>query len=253
MELRHYLVLARQRWLLIAATVLVGVIGAYLLTPKATVYDASSTIVVGPRQFSTDAGSNDLSFDRTVGLERLTSTYAVMIKSLPIADDARQATGVQRSATGVVAATTTVAVPNTQLLLISVSDPDPAVAQSLANGLADAFVSKVTSFRADQPATVGTIPEVPVYVFARAPLPTAPRSTGLTSNLILGVLFALAAAFGLVLLLEYLDITIRSVEDAERRLELPVLGGIPLIAGIEAPARSRLEHREPPEQRRQSA
>jgi capsular polysaccharide biosynthesis protein len=46
--------------------------------------------------------------------------------------------------------------------------------------------------------------------------------------LILGGLFGFLAAAGLAFLLEYLDVTIKSAADAERRLELPVLALIPL-------------------------
>jgi capsular polysaccharide biosynthesis protein len=44
---------------------------------------------------------------------------------------------------------------------------------------------------------------------------------------VLGLLFGLMAAVGLVLLLDYMDLTVKSPEDLERRLDLPVLGTIP--------------------------
>ena len=52
-------------------------------------------------------------------------------------------------------------------------------------------------------------------------------------------LFALGfvAGIGLLLLLDFIDLTIRGIEDAERRLELPVLGTIPDLRA--APARPR--------------
>lgn len=43
-------------------------------------------------------------------------------------------------------------------------------------------------------------------------------------------LVGLALAIGGVLLADYLDITVRGIEEAERRLDLPVLGAIPDLA-----------------------
>ncbi|CAN5246634.1 YveK family protein [soil metagenome] len=242
MELRRYFAVLSQRWLLIAVTVAAAVAAGYLATPKDLVYTARSTIVVGPRQFSTDPGSSDLSGDATFGLERLTKTYAVLIDSDPIARDAVERAGVDRSPDGVVAATTAVALSGTQLLVIEVADAEPSVARALANGIAEAFVAKVESFEAGAPATEGTVPELPVYIFEQAKMPTVPVGTNLESNLVVAGLFGLLAAVGLAVLLEYLDITIKSVEDAEHRLELPVLGAIPLLAQsgpIVAPAARR--------------
>ena len=67
-------------------------------------------------------------------------------------------------------------------------------------------------------------------MFEHARLPAAPKSTGLIKNLILDGGFALVAALGLAFLLDYLDVTIKTAAEAERRLELPVLGVIPLEA-----------------------
>src|SRR4051794_30326830 len=98
MEFRRYLTILRQRWLLVVCTVAVGIAAAYLATPGTTTYDAQSTVVVGPRQFDTSPGSGDLSLDRAAGIARLTATYSIMIKSLPVAQDAVERTGVPRSA-----------------------------------------------------------------------------------------------------------------------------------------------------------
>jgi capsular polysaccharide biosynthesis protein len=58
-----------------------------------------------------------------------------------------------------------------------------------------------------------------------------PESTGLTRNLFLGALFGLVIAVAIIGLLEYLDVTIKTAAEAERRLELPVLGALPLHTG----------------------
>ena len=48
-------------------------------------------------------------------------------------------------------------------------------------------------------------------------------------NVIVASIFGLLVAAILAFLLEYLDITVKTAADAERRLELPVLGIIPYV------------------------
>jgi len=227
-ELRRYLMMVRRRWLLVTITVLAGLAAGYITTPKGSVYTAQSTIYVGARQLSpSGVGNGFVSADLLLGMEAVIKTYAVMIDSQPIAAEAVKRAGIQRSADGVVASTTAAQEPNTQLLLVSVRDPDPAAAQQLANSLADVFVEKIETFEPSAAPQPGAIPQLPAYVFERASLPTVPASNGATRRMFLGLLFGLTAAIGLVSLLEYLDITIKSASDAERRIELPVLGVIP--------------------------
>jgi capsular polysaccharide biosynthesis protein len=233
MELRRYLAILSKRWLLIIVTVAVALGIAYVSTPKTHYYVARSTIVVGPRSYTvggSTTGSADVSGDTATGIAVLVATYADLIPTVPIATEAVQLTGVPRTPLEVVAETKASEESFTQVLNISVTDPSAAVAQALATGMAQAFVAKVNSFSPTSSPTVGTIPSVPVYVFETAQLPTDPLSTGLKSNLVIAGIFGLLGALGLVTLLEYLDITIKSAADAERRLGLPVLGAIPLIA-----------------------
>lgn len=229
MEILTYLKVLRRRWLLVVTTVALALGLAYASAPKTKVYATTSTIVVGPRQLSTDPNRTDFSGDLANGLSNLTTTYAVLIDSPVVADEAIRRTGVARSPAGVVAATTATAVPATQVLRVTVSDPEPAVAQALATAMAEAFVDRVTSLTPDSPS-VGAPPAVPVYLYQPAGLPVAPQPLGTRTRLATAGVFGLLAAIGAVLLLEYLDLSVRSVDDAERRLDLPVLGAIPMLA-----------------------
>ncbi|MEO5678772.1 MAG: hypothetical protein ABIS47_03800, partial [Acidimicrobiales bacterium] len=226
MEILTYLAVLRRRWLLIAITVAVALGLASASAPSATLYDASSTIVVGPRQLSTDANQASFSGDLLNNLANLTISYAVLIDSAVVAEDAIRRTGVARTPDGVVGATTATAVPGTQVLRISVADPDPAVAQALANGMATAFVERITSLAPDAPPAAGAPPAVPVYLYQLASRPAGPRPLSNRTRLFTAGLFGLLASIGAVLLLDHLDLSIRTVADAERRLGLPVLGAV---------------------------
>lgn len=222
----------RRRLLLVVLTVMLGLIAAYASSSRTTTYVAQSTIYVGSRQLSGPTLSQDIQ----LGLQRVVLTFAQMVHSRPIAEAAVQKVHVARSPDRVVASTTAIPVSQTQLLKIQVKDPDPRVAQQLANGISDAFVERIAALEPGTAADQGQLPQLPAYIFERARLPLAPQSTGLTRRLLLGGLFGFVAATALVFLLEYLDITIKSAQDAERRLGLPVLGVIPFTSPPPVPA-----------------
>jgi capsular polysaccharide biosynthesis protein len=228
MELRRYLTLLRNRWLVILLIACVGLLGAYATTPQATKYTATSTLYIGSRIISTQGGQSDLSGDKAIALERLSRTFAIMIETPTIAAQALARTNVDRSVDEIAESTTALSQFGTQLLDVTVTDPDPATAAALANGLADSFVESVQNYEPESPNQAeGALPTLPAYVFQRATLPTEPNATNLLFNLIVGLVIGSLTGVGLVLLLDYLDITVRDAHDAESRLELPVLGVIP--------------------------
>lgn len=231
MELRRYLAILRRRVLLILLTVGAAVGFTVATTDHHTVYTASSTVYIGANSFS-NGGSIDpnLSGDQQAGLARLMKTFAIMIRSSSMASDALETVSVARSAGAVVGETTALPIEDTNILVIGVTDSDPAVAQTLSIALSEAFVKKITEFEPGAKSAEGVLPSAPARIFERAKLPVVPLKTGGVGGIVTAALFALALSCGLVLLVEYLDVTVKSVADAERRLELPVLGVVPLLS-----------------------
>ncbi|MHB1784798.1 MAG: tyrosine-protein kinase domain-containing protein [Acidimicrobiales bacterium] len=225
MELRRYLGILRQRVALIVASVVVALIVGWLNTSQTSIYSAKATIYLGPRAFTFQNGLQDIQSIQTT--QGIIFTYARMITSPTIVAKAVAATGAARDVGTAQAETSASVEPGTQLLDVTVSDPNPAVAQILSNGIADAFVHELESLV--PPAATGSVPQIPGFVFQTASLPSVPLSTGLTKSLVLAGLLGLAAAIGLAFVLEYLDITVKNPTDAEHQLEMPVLGIIPLV------------------------
>lgn len=224
MELRRYLAVLRNRWLLIVVTVAVALSAGYAVSPRDAQYNAEATIFLGSTNVQTGP-TEGLSNDFLTALDRIALTYSILIESGPIAARAIEITGLERSVSDVVRSTNAQPEPATQLLYIRFSDEDPEVAQAVTNALAQGFLDAVDELDA---------PGLPVSVSESAGLPTVPEDTGLLRNLVLAGLFGLLASVGLCFLLEYLDVTIRNPDDVERRLELPVLGVVPTF-GRELP------------------
>jgi len=237
-ELRQYLSVLRSRlWLILVIMLVTGGAGFFVSNTEA-VYAARSTIYVGSTSF--EPNTDDLSTDRLAAIDRIVLTFSKMIDSERVAELAIEQLDLDLDAEDVVDATQVSPEPATQLLYIEVRDEDPATAQLLSNALADSFVEAVLEV---EPGEAGDVPRLPAYVFEQAQLPTTPEPTDQIMTILKTTLFGLLGGIGLAFLLDYLDVSLRSAADVERRLELPVLGVIPAL-GNEAPFGGRSASRD---------
>lgn len=232
MEIRRYLSIIRRRLLLIIVIVTAGLVGGFLITARADTYTAKTTLYVGSRSISIEPTSGQVSSDRYAGLDRLIATMNRLIVTDPVIDDGIDRAEVDRTRTEVLAATFPAQVPATNLLEISVTDTDPGVAEQLANGISAAFVSAMRDYEPAQ--TVEGLNDEIVSIVEPATVPDVKNGSAIYRNLALGGILGLIVAGVLVALLEHLDISLRSAEDVERRLELSVLGIVPAV-GDELP------------------
>lgn len=223
MELRRFARLARQHILLVTVTVIVGAAIGYVATPRTALYSSSATIYVGPRQLA----DFHQSADAAVSFDEILATLANMLPSSVVATAAIQSTHADRSPGQATAETTASVVPGTHLISVTVTDTEPAVAAVLANGMADAFVAGSRNSSPSAAVQPGALPSEPAYVFQPASPSSTPQPSGKARHVLLGALLGLVVAILAILLLDYLDFTVRDPADLERRLELPVFGVIP--------------------------
>lgn len=224
MELRRYLAILRRHLVLVVITVAVSLAVGWSSTSRVRLYSSQTTLFIGSRAFATNSNTNLPSSDPIVAAQFASLTYAKMIVSLPTATAAIRATGIARSPAAAVAETTATAVANTTLIHLQVVDTDPQVAVALANAEASAFVEEIKQLEPDA-GTQGVA--LPAYVFETASSPTA-QPLALRRNLELAAVFGALVAVALTSLSEYVDVTVRGAADAQARLELPVLGAVPL-------------------------
>jgi len=78
----------------------------------------------------------------------------------------------------------------------------------------------------------GKIPSESVLVHDMPVIAESPVSPNVTLNLVLGAVVGLIFGVGIAFFLEYLDTSVKSLEDVERYLQVPVLAVIPKDVGI---------------------
>jgi capsular polysaccharide biosynthesis protein len=230
MELRRYLRLIRQRLALVVIAVIVGVAIGYATTSRTPSYTATGEIYVG----SLDVSQDTAQLYAEAGFNEVVATFADMIPSPVIAQKALDKTHIHLYPGQLAASTTATVVNGTNLIEVSVTASSSRDAIRLANGVAQAFTSQIAHFQTStgtSTASQGTVPNEPAYVFQNATA-AVETSSGLLKRMLLGALFGVIVSVLLILLLDYLDLTIKSPEELERRVGLPVLGIIPRFGAL---------------------
>lgn len=112
---------------------------------------------------------------------------------------------------------------DTEVIEIKVQDTNPQLAARIANELSEVFIRRIHEF----------IKKENVQILDYAVIPTNPIKPRPMLNITIAFVLGVMIGVGLVFLLEYLDNSVKGPDDVEKRLNLPVLGAVPLMEGNE--------------------
>jgi capsular polysaccharide biosynthesis protein len=208
-----------KRILLVAAVTLSfgAAAGALSWLVLDDIYEASATIIVSSQKGKSESAALTYS-DYTLNVQ-LVNSYRVLCKTDRVLSQVIRETGLASTIKELGEKITVDSQKDTEIIRISVEDKDPATAQAIANSLANVFQREVVNImKMDN-----------VQIIDYAALPEQPVKPNRVLNLLLGLAVGLAAGIGLALLVDYLDITVKSAEQVENILNVPILGVIPHI------------------------
>ncbi|TDL32623.1 capsular biosynthesis protein [Jeotgalibacillus sp. S-D1] len=212
----------KKRMLLIIMIALIAVsasavVSYFFITP---VYQSSTQLLVN--QERTEQPNLNVS-DIQANLE-LINTYNVIIKSPVILDKVSEQMNGKFSAAQLNEKITVQTESESQVVNVSVQDPDPHVAADIANSTAAVFQEDIVELM--------NVDNVSILAPAEVKSSQAPVSPQPILNMAIALVVGLMIGVGLAFLLEYLDNTIKTEQDIEKTLDLPLLGVIGNITSI---------------------
>jgi len=220
LELRDFLhILSKRIYVLVLLPLFAGFVAYIFCTIfLLPVYEANTTVYVISKSTDPQAGysNNDL-----VVSQQLVKDYQEFIKSRIVIENVMQDMQLEGVSYENLSKRITVKRKNdTRILEIAVRDTNPYLARDIAEKVTITFKEKVVELMNIENVNILDTARVPDY-------PVSPD----TSRSVLFSFFAgLLAAIGLILLIDYMDNTIKSPEDVAKYLKLSVLGNIPSFA-----------------------
>lgn len=210
--------LKKRLYLILTITLLAilvsGVISYFFLTP---IYQSSTQLLVNQSK-DEQAMYN---YNEVQTNLQLINTYNVIIKSPAILDLVIKELKLNMSTGGLNSKISVGSEQNSQVVNITVQDPDAKRAAKIANKTAEVFTREIPQ--------IMNVDNVSILAKAQVGEKQSPIKPKPLQNIAIALVVGLMAGVGLAFLLEYFDNTIKTEQDIEKVLGMPVLGVITTI------------------------
>lgn len=216
-DLKNFFYIIKKRIKLIlivtiACTLISGILNFFVIKPT---YEASASIVIG----KTDNDPNNKSqynYNDIMMFQKLVKTYAEIGKSRAVAENA-SAKLKNISADKLESIINVTPQNDTQIVEFKVKNNSPQEAYLIMNAVTDAFIQESKRI----------YPTGSIQVMDGAKIPQKPIKPNKTLNVAIAFFIGLVASLGLTFALEFMDSTIKTEENIDRYLGIPVIGIIP--------------------------
>lgn len=214
-SLKEFIAIIRKKlWIIVLVTILCtiisGLLSYYVIEPE---YQAFTTLMIGrPKEYK-----QEMKYDDVLLNQKLVSTYSEIAKSRIVANEFMHNLGLNFTYEELDKKINVKLVEETEIIKIIVKDKDARAAAQIANEIANVFMKHV--------ARIMNIENIQVIDKAEAPLkPDKPKPMlYMLLASILGIMFSVLIIF----VHEYFDNTVKTAEDIERNIGLPIIGVVP--------------------------
>ncbi|MFD2639159.1 YveK family protein [Piscibacillus salipiscarius] len=185
------------------------------ITPQ---YEASTQFIVNQKDSGQEAQYDVNDIRSNV---EMINTYNVIIKSPRILDQVIEEQSLNLSASQLSNKISVNNANNSQVVSVTVTDSNPTRAETIANTTYEVFESTLPDLM--------NVDNVSVLSEASVGSNPSPVSPNLKLNVAIALVLGVMVGVGLAFLLEYLDNTIKTEQDIEDTLGLPIMGVVSTI------------------------
>ncbi|WP_214891631.1 Wzz/FepE/Etk N-terminal domain-containing protein [Exiguobacterium sp. s142] len=212
-------ILKRSKWLIaslaLIAALIAFLVSSYVIQPT---YEASTQVLVAPKETQ----NNIIDSGQVQSSVALVNTYRVIIQSPAILEPVQE--NVVGAPEDISSLITVNSEQNSQVINIAVQHTNPVLATDIANEISTVFSKEVKELMSGVDN---------VKVLSDASVPMFPVSPNILLNTAIATVLGLMIGVAIAFLKVVLDRRIKTEQDVETILELPVLGSIPVIDRVE--------------------
>lgn len=203
--------------IVIAVIVLCLITGiVYTVFIKTPMYEGKTSIILVNK--NTESNSNaSITQNDIVLSQKLVSTYSQIVKSKKVLKQVISNLKLDYSYSTLYNHVSVSNVSDTEIIKISVSNESPELAASIANNVAEVFKTEVSEIYNLENVTI----------LDRAEVAKSPYNIKIVKTAGICVVGGFAISVMLLFILFYFDTSIKSSEEVENRLGIPVIGTIP--------------------------
>ena len=200
---------------------IIGVV--YTVGLKTPMYSSYTKLVLVMSETKDGDSSNSITATDVTLNSKLVSTYSELVKSKNIIRQVIKNLGIEDSEETLRKNVTVTSVEDTELIQITVTHENPTFAAKIANEIAIVFSEKINEIY-----NINNL-----YIVDEAEVPDEPSNINHTKDVILFAMIGLVLSAAYVFILNMLDNTIKTSEDIEKGLNIPVLVTIPFIENFD--------------------
>jgi len=185
---------------------------------KEPLYQSSTTIVLArSSNVSIEDGTTGITQNEILLNQKLVSTYREIIKSRRILEKVIEKLELDITYKELTNSISVTNQEDTEIIKITVSNPNKEDAKNIADAIASTFSTEI--------AKIYSIQNISVIDYARQS--NEPYNINPVKETALAAIIGIVLGCGIVFVMFYFDTTIKSVEEIEEKIKLPVLGAVP--------------------------
>lgn len=180
-------------------------------------YSSSTTIVLtinSESDIDTSISQNDITIN-----QKLVATYRQIIKSRRVLDQVIENLDLDYEASELSKKISVTNETDTELLKITVSNTDPELASTIADEIAKVF--------SDEIVDIYNIKNV--SIIDKSLISEYPYNISLYKDMVIFGMLGIILGLGIIFIMFYFDTTIKSSDEIQEKLGLPLLGVVPAI------------------------
>ena len=198
-----------------AISILIGIM--YTIAFVKPVYTSSTTLLLATSGSTSNQANTITTTDLTLN-SKLVSTYSALAQSKSVLSKVISNLGIKMSEDELKNNVSVTQKTNTEIIVLSVTNSDPTLAEKLTNETAKVFMEKVTEiYKINN-----------VQVVDQAEVSTTPSNVNHTKDVIMFAAIGIVVSIIYVIGANMLDTTVKTAEDVEKQFKVPVLASIPM-------------------------